>query len=53
MVSPLDEALRSVRDHPPAGPLPRVSHLPRNEQLRVEDDNVRRCLAFARGRLGI
>lgn len=32
-------------------PLPRVSHLSQQEQLRLEDDNVRKCLAYARDRL--
>jgi 3-oxoisoapionate decarboxylase len=44
-------ALSFVRGHPPAHPLPRISQLPRDEQLRAEEDNVRRCLAFARDRL--
>ncbi len=44
-------ALSFVRSHPPARPLPRIGQLPRDEQLRAEDDNVRRCLAFARDRL--
>ena len=44
-------ALSFVRGHPPERPLPRISQLPRDEQLRAEDDNVRRCLAFARDRL--
>ena len=44
-------ALSFVRSHPPARPLPRIGQLPRDEQLRAEDENVRRCLAFARDRL--
>jgi len=42
-----------VRDHPPGRPLPRISPLPPEEQLRAEDENVRRCLAFAREELGL
>jgi 3-oxoisoapionate decarboxylase len=48
----LAHALSRVRERPPSKPLPRISMLPPAEQLRVEDDNVRRCLAFARERLG-
>jgi hypothetical protein len=32
--------------------LPHISPLPRADQLRAEDDNISRCLAFARERLG-
>ncbi len=46
-------ALSFVRAHPPGEPLPRISQLPRQEQLRVEDENVRKCLEFARERLGL
>jgi sugar phosphate isomerase/epimerase len=46
-------ALSLVRAHPPAAPLPRISQLAREEQLRVEDENVRLCLEFARDRLGL
>ena len=49
----LAHTLSLVRDHPPSRPLPRISSLPRAEQLRAEDDNIRRCLAFARERLGL
>lgn len=48
----LAHTLSLVRDHPPSKPLPRISPLSPAEQLRAEDDNVRRCLAFARERLG-
>ena len=36
-----------------ASPLPRISPLPPAEQLRAEDENIRRCLAFAREQLGL
>jgi 3-oxoisoapionate decarboxylase len=42
-----------MRGHTRARPLPRISQLPRDDQLRMEDENVRRCLAFARDRLGV
>jgi sugar phosphate isomerase/epimerase len=47
----LARALTLVRDHRPSHPLPRIRQLPREGQLRAEDENVRRCLAFARDRL--
>ncbi|MFI5458251.1 MAG: sugar phosphate isomerase/epimerase family protein [Isosphaerales bacterium] len=49
----LAHILSLVRDHPPSRPLPRISPLPQGEQLRAEDENVRRCLAFAREQLGM
>ena len=49
----LAHTLALVRNHPPVQPLPRISTLPPAEQLRAEDDNIRRCLAFARERLGL
>jgi sugar phosphate isomerase/epimerase len=49
----LARAMRLVRDNPPKPPLPRIRQLPREGQLRAEDENVRRCLAFARDRLGL
>lgn len=46
-VPPLDLArsLKMVREHVAKQPLPRVSSLPAAERLRVEEDNVRRCIA--------
>ncbi len=49
----LARTLSLVRAHPPSRPLQRISPLPRDEQLRAEDENVRACLAFARDRLGL
>jgi sugar phosphate isomerase/epimerase len=49
----LARALSLVRDHPPGHPLPRISQLARHEQLEVEDENIRRCLSFAKERLGL
>jgi sugar phosphate isomerase/epimerase len=34
-------------------PLPVVSKLPRETQLQLEEDNVKRCLAYARDRLAL
>ncbi len=44
----LARSLKTVRDHPPKRPLPRVAGLSREEQFKAEDENVRRCLASAR-----
>ncbi|MGP0064138.1 MAG: sugar phosphate isomerase/epimerase family protein [Isosphaeraceae bacterium] len=49
----LARALRLVRDHAPSRPLPRIGRLPRDAQLRAEDENVRNCLTFARDHLGL
>ena len=49
----LAHMLTLVRKHAPRQPLPRISSLPAADQLRAEDENVRRCLAFARDRLGL
>jgi hypothetical protein len=49
----LARTLSFVRQHAAAQGLPRISGLPIEAQLRVEEDNVRRCVAFARERLGL
>src|SRR6516225_2015878 len=49
----LARTLRLVRDHPPAGPLPHVSGLDEEARRREEEENVRRCLAYARDQLGL
>ena len=49
----LARSLSLVRDHPPGRPLPRISQLPPQEQLRAEDENVSKCLTFAHARLGL
>jgi sugar phosphate isomerase/epimerase len=33
--------------------LPRVSHLPEEEQIRIEEENIRKCLCYASERLGL
>jgi sugar phosphate isomerase/epimerase len=47
----LARTLRLVRDRSAPQPLPRISHLPPQEQLALEEQNVRKCLSFARERL--
>jgi sugar phosphate isomerase/epimerase len=49
----LAEALALVRKHAAKKPLPRVSGLAREEQVKREDDNVRDSLRFAAGPLGL
>jgi sugar phosphate isomerase/epimerase len=48
----LAEMLALVRTKAGKKPLPRISELSKEEQLRREDDNVRQCLTFAHDRLG-
>ena len=47
----LARMLRMVRGNGPKQPLPRVSHLPLDEQIQREEENVRKCLSFAGDRL--
>ncbi len=47
----LAEALARVRQHAAKEALPRVSHLPPEKQLEVEDANIRACFVFAREKL--
>ncbi len=49
----LADMLRLVRTHAAKEPLPRISGLTREEKLKREDDNVRRCLSYARERLAL
>jgi 3-oxoisoapionate decarboxylase len=49
----LARMLSYVREHPQGRPLPRISQLPRAEQIRAEEENVRRCLEYGRERLGL
>jgi hypothetical protein len=49
----LAAALELVRQKSTNKPLPRVSGLSAQEQLDLEDANVRACLAFARTKLGL
>lgn len=49
----LARTLAAVRKNKPAKPLPRVSHLSITERLKIEDDNVKKCLAYARDHLNL
>jgi sugar phosphate isomerase/epimerase len=49
----LARTLTLVRDHKPRKPLPRIKGLAPDEALRVEEDNVRRSLAYAKEHLGL
>jgi 3-oxoisoapionate decarboxylase len=49
----LARALSAVRTKAAKRPLPTVSMLSQSEKLTREDDNVRRCFAFARQHLGL
>jgi hypothetical protein len=45
--------IRTVRSHQKPDPLPTVDHLSPEERIQVEEDNNRKCLAFARDRLNL
>src|SRR5262249_39483833 len=49
----LARALALVKKHAPKEPLPRISKLKVEEQLAVEDRNVRRSLEYGRAHLGL
>lgn len=49
----LARTLRTVRASAFKGSLPRVSHLPLEEQADQEEANVKACLAYARQQLGL
>ena len=49
----LARILALVRDKAVSQPLPRIEHLPKEAQRRLEEDNVLQCLAYARERLGL
>jgi len=49
----LARTLKMVRARGRKEALPRISHLPPSEQFAVEEDNVRKCLAYAREHLGL
>ncbi len=49
----LARSLAMVRKNKPAKPLPRVTGLDREAQLRMETDNVAQSIAYARDQLGL
>lgn len=49
----LARTLRMVREKRSKQPLPRMDGLDREAQLRVENDNVKQCLNYAREQLGL
>ncbi len=49
----LARTLSMVRAHRPEQPLPRISTLSPQEQMRTEDANVSQCVAYAREKLGL
>lgn len=49
--SALAKTLAMVREKGRKGPMPTVSGLDEERKLKIEDDNVRQCLAYARERL--
>lgn len=51
--SDLARTLRYVRTNATLERLPKVNHLPLNEQIKLEEDNIKECLAFAKNRLNL
>ena len=49
--STLAKALARVREHREGRPLPKITGLSEEARLKLEDDNVRECLSFARAHL--
>jgi hypothetical protein len=49
----LARTLALVRDHKPRQPLPRITGLDRDAQLRLEMDILTQCLTYAREELGL
>jgi sugar phosphate isomerase/epimerase len=49
----LAETLRCVRENKPKQPLPRITGKSLAEQIAFEEENNRRCLAYAREKLGL
>lgn len=49
----LARTLTMVRKHKPAQPLPQIRGKSKKEQLAVEEENVRKSLAYAREHLGL
>ena len=51
--SDLARTLRMVKQHPYGSPLPRVSQLSGEEKLAMEEENIVKCLAYSKERLGL
>jgi sugar phosphate isomerase/epimerase len=51
--SDLASALRYVRTNSSKEPLPKVNHLPMDELIKLEEANVKKCLAFAKEHLNL
>ncbi len=49
----LARTLAMVRSHKPRHPLPQLDGLSSASRVRLEEDNVRQCFAFARDNLGL
>ena len=49
----LARTLTLVRSHKPSQPLPEVAGLARESVIRLEEENVRPCLEYARHQLGL
>jgi hypothetical protein len=49
----LARTIATVKANPARRPLPKVEALRPEERLQLEVDNVKRCLAYARDRLGL
>jgi sugar phosphate isomerase/epimerase len=49
----LAHTLSMVRAHVPSKPLAKASSLPPAQRLKLEEDNVKQCLLYARGQLGL
>jgi len=51
--SDLARTLRYVRTNSSRGRLPKVEHLPPDEQVKLEEANIKTCLAFAKEHLNL
>jgi hypothetical protein len=51
--SDLARTLRYVRENASPELLPKVNHLPLDELVKLEEANIKKCLAFAREHLDL
>ena len=51
--SDLARTLRYVRTNASPESLPKINHLPLNEQIRLEEENIKKCLTYAKNRLNL